>query len=506
MYLLGIDVGSSFVKASVTDAETGKVITSAFAPEKEMAISVLNPGWAEQDPETWWQALAGAVRKCLLSDRSLRGNIGAIGISYQMHGLVAVDRKLDLIRPSIIWCDSRAVKYGNAAYDKIGHKHCMANLLNNPGNFTAARLAWMKENEAANYAKIYRVMLPGDYIALRLTGEVCTTLTGLSEGIFWDFREHKISDEILDHFGFDRDLFPDIRPVFSVQGELGAGVAEFLGLRKGIPVSYRAGDQPNNAFSLNVMEPGEVAATAGTSGVLYGVTDRAQTDERSRLNLFAHVNHDKHLMRLGTLACINGTGIMNAWVRRIAGPGLSYEEMNRMAGTVSPGSEELTIFPFGNGAERLLENIDTGASFLKLNLNTHTSSHLFRAVQEGIAFAFRYAADIMNEAGTKISVIRAGKANMFMSSLFCQLVADLTGASVLLYDTDGSVGAAGGAGIGCGYYKNYREALASLKQVEAIHPEASGTEIYNDLYNKWTEKLRHIIASTRILRNSANSP
>ncbi|MDT8401391.1 MAG: FGGY family carbohydrate kinase [Bacteroidales bacterium] len=490
MYLLGLDAGSSFVKASVINAETGKTVATASAPAQEMKISALNPGWAEQDPLSWWEALRDAINSCLRSEPSLKDSIAAIGISYQMHGLVAVDHALEVIRPSIIWCDSRAVEYGNRAYQNIGHKYCMDNLLNSPGNFTAAKLAWMKENEAENYSRIHRVMLPGDYIALRLTGELCTTVTGLSEGIFWDFREHKISDRILDHFGFDRDLFPDARPVFSVQGELGAGVAESLGLRKGIPVSYRAGDQPNNAFSLNVMEPGELAATAGTSGVLYGVTDRVQTDERSRVNLFAHVNHAKEKKRLGMLACINGTGIMNAWVRRIAGAGLDYEGMNRMAAGVAPGSNGLKVLPFGNGAERLLENTDMGASILNLDLNTHNAEHIYRAVQEGIACAFRYAADIMKEAGTDISVIRAGKANMFLSPLFSQLVADLTGASVLLYNTDGSAGAARGAGLGAGIYADKEEAFKGMEVVEEINPRGKDREIYASLYIGWKEILQ----------------
>jgi len=489
MYLLGIDVGSSFVKVSVIDAETGKLICSASAPEQEMKIYAINTGWAEQDPETWWQALNLAVKKCVKDNNSLKDNIAAIGISYQMHGLVAVDRSLSAIRPSIIWCDSRAVKYGNNAYKKLGHKYCMTNLLNNPGNFTAAKLAWMKDNEPENYERIYKVMLPGDYIAMRMTGEVYTTITGLSEGVFWDFAGHRMSDRILDYFDFDCDIFPAIIPVFAIQGELSPGAASTLGIRKGIPVSYRAGDQPNNAFSLKVMEPGEVAATAGTSGVLYGVTDKVQTDEGSRVNLFAHVNHSKDNMRLGMLACINGTGIMNAWIRRVRGAGLSYEDMNRMAEQVLPGSENLKVFPFGNGVERLLGNIDTGASFRNLNLNIHTSEHLFRAVQEGIAYAFRYASEIMNEAGANISLIRAGKANMFLSPLFGHLIANLTGSPVHLYNTDGSSGAARGAGIGAGIYTEKEEAFNGMKVLEEIIPEKNESEIYASLYDEWKQSL-----------------
>lgn len=489
MNILGLDIGSSFVKASVIEAETGQLISSSSEPKQEMKITALRAGWAEQDPEIWWRALINAVRECLAKNKSLKETIGAIGISYQMHGLVCVDSKMDVIRPSIIWCDSRAVPYGDRAYNTLGHEYCMANLLNHPGNFTAAKLAWLKDNEPENYDKIYRIMLPGDYIAMKLTGEICTTITGLSEGIFWDFRKNKISDPLLHSFGFANDIFPDTVPVFSEQGHLSHDAAGRLGLNKGIPVSYRAGDQPNNAFSLNVMSPGEVAATAGTSGVLYGVTDKVQTDEKSRVNLFAHVNHGIDKMRLGMLACINGTGIMNAWMRRIAGHNLGYEEMNRMAETVSPGSEGLKVYPFGNGAERLLENVDIGASFKNLNLNIHTSAHLFRAVQEGIAYSFKYASEILTDAGINISVIRAGKANMFLSDLFGQLIADLTGASVLLYNTDGAMGAARGAGLGAGIYRNEKEAFKGMDKVGEIFPGSSEDNTYSTLYEEWKNSL-----------------
>ncbi|MEA1886937.1 MAG: FGGY family carbohydrate kinase [Bacteroidota bacterium] len=489
MNILGLDIGSSFVKASVIDAERGELISSASAPEQEMKMTAERPGWAEQEPEIWWQALVNAVRACLAENKSLKENIKTIGISYQMHGLVCVDSKLDVIRPSIIWCDSRAVTYGNTAYKKLGHKYCMGNLLNHPGNFTAAKLAWLKENEPGNFDKIYRIMLPGDYIAMRLTGEICTTITGLSEGVFWDFKENKISERILDCFGFEKDIFPMVVKVFSEQGQLCSDAADRLGLKKGIPVSYRAGDQPNNAFSLNVMSPGEVAATAGTSGVLYGVTDKVQTDEKSRVNLFAHVNHSIDKMRLGMLACINGTGIMNAWVRRLTGHTVGYDEMNRMAGTVTPGSEGLQVFPFGNGAERLLENVDIGASFRNLNLNVHTSAHLFRAVQEGIAYSFKYASEILGDSGIDISVIRAGKANMFLSEIFVQLIADLTGASVVLYNTDGAMGAARGAGLGAGIYRDEKDAFTGMDKVGEILPDSSGTDTYSTLYKEWKNSL-----------------
>jgi len=493
MLLLGIDAGSSSVKASVLDGETGECLVSAFMPETEMEIIAEKPGWAEQEPAVWWENLKLAVRKCTSVIGKKADEIGAIGISYQMHGLVAVDRMLQPLRRSIIWCDSRAVDYGNRAFKDLGKEFCLSHLLNSPGNFTASKLAWVKENEPEIFEKIYKIMLPGDYLALRLTNELKTSFTGLSEGIFWDFERNEKSSELLNYFGFKPDIFPEAVPSFSIQGYLQKSVAEELNLPAGIPVSYRAGDQPNNALSLNVLSPGEVAATAGTSGVIYGVTDQKKFDPYSRVNTFLHVNHTPQARRLGVLLCINGTGILNSWIKKNAGNGLSYNEMNEMASAVGPGSDGLLILPFGNGAERMLLNKNIGAKIEGLNFNIHTKSHLFRAAQEGIAFSFRYGLDIMKETGIEAGIMRAGAANMFLSPVFREVLACITGSVIHLYNTDGSLGAARGAGIGCGYYKSEKEAFAGLKSVSVTEPVKKLSETYQELYEKWKEILASAI-------------
>ncbi len=490
MLLLGIDLGSSSVKASVIDGDSGKCLATAFHPSDEMKIIALRPGWAEQETAIWWKNLISAVSDCTASLGKKRNDIGAIGISYQMHGLVVVDAGFKVLRPSIIWCDSRAVRYGEAALSSLGPEFCLSHLLNSPGNFTASKLAWVKENEPGLYSRIHRIMLPGDYIALKLTGELSTSYTGLSEGIFWDFARDGISDELLNFYGFNPALLPPATSSFSIRGNLLKQVAEELGLTPGIPVSYRAGDQPNNALSLNVLEPGEVAATAGTSGVIYGVTGKKKSDPLSRVNTFLHVNHTHENPRLGVLLCINGTGILNSWLRKYSAAGMSYNEMNSMAEKISPGSEGLTILPFGNGAERVLGNKDAGARIEGLNFNTHTNAHMFRAAQEGIAFSFRFGLDIMKGTGIDPKLIRAGEANMFLSRVFRQTLADITGTVIDLYNTDGSVGAARGAGIGSGYYKTFREAFSGLKSVGTTEPDASGSDILEESYRKWEGMLR----------------
>ncbi len=492
MLLLGIDLGSSSVKASVIDGESGNCLASAFYPKDEMKIIAVKPGWAEQDPETWWTNLKAAIAHCNNQLGAKKKNIGALGISYQMHGLVVIDKDRKVLRPSIIWCDSRAVDYGEKALKSMGKDFCLSHLLNSPGNFTASKLAWVKENEPDIFRQIHKIMLPGDYIAMRLTGNTLTSFTGLSEGIFWDFRSNGVSGELMKSFGFGPDILADAVSSFSDQGRILNHVSEELGLPEGIPVSYRAGDQPNNALSLSVLEPGEVAATAGTSGVIYGVTDQTKYDPQSRVNTFLHVSHTLQHPRLGVLLCINGTGILNSWLRRNTGNSLSYDEMNELAAKVQPGSDGVFILPFGNGAERMLGNRDTGARITGLNFNTHTNSHLFRAAQEGIAFSFRYGLDIMKETGISPSVLRAGDANMFKSRIFREALSCIINAEIHLYNTDGSVGAARGAGIGCGYYKTVKEAFAGLKEVGISEPDKSKTDAYESAYLKWKELLKSV--------------
>lgn len=412
-------------------------------------------------------------------------DIQGIGISYQMHGLVCVDKDLKPLRDSIIWCDSRAVPYGEKAFNKLGADYCLSHLLNSPGNFTAAKLAWVRENEPQLFEQIYKIMLPGDYLAMKLSGKANTTISGLSEGIFWDFKERKVSEPLLNTFGINKDMIADIVPTFGIQSNVSTEAAAETGLAEGIPISYRAGDQPNNALSLNVFNPGEIASTAGTSGVVYGVLGEVGYDKKSRVGTFAHVNYTDIQTRLGVLLCINGTGCLNSWIHRNVAPELSYAEMNELAAKAPIGSDGVSIIPFGNGAERVLENRETGCSIHGINFNKHNRAHIIRAAQEGIVFSFCYGMEVMQNMGMVIHNIHAGKANMFLSQLFRQTLANTSGATIDLYETDGSVGAAKGAGMGCGIYKDNNEAFASLKKLVTIEPEPNMTQQYQEAYIRW---------------------
>jgi len=490
MYLLGYDIGSSSVKVCLIEASSGKVVASDFSPKKEMLITAVKPGWAEQNPKDWWTNLKLAHEAVIQKSGINSDDIKGIGITWQMHGLILVDRDQNLLRPSIIWCDSRAVPYGEIAFETIGKEKCLSHLLNSPGNFTASKLAWVKENEPEIFGKIDKIMLPGDYIAMKLSGEIGITVEGLSEGIFWDFKNNCISKDVIDHYGIPESFFPEIIPTFGIQAVVSAATAQELGLKTGTPISYRAGDQPNNALSLNVFNPGEIASTAGTSGVVYGVLDHLDYDDLSRVNTFAHVNHTPEEVRLGVLLCINGTGILNSWLKNNFATSLSsYGEMNDLASLSPVGAKGLSIIPFGNGAERVLENRETNCSIHGINFNIHSKGDILRAAQEGIVFSYEYGMNIMRNMGMDISVIRAGNTNMFLSPIFRESLAGISNAVIELYDTDGAVGAARAAGMGIGFYQDSKEAFAPLEKIAVIEPQPEKRAQYLEAYDRWKQHL-----------------
>ena len=485
---LGIDVGSSSVKVSLMDIATGECLASSTNPSQEMPIDAVHSGWAEQDPEMWWQYVVEGINK--IAQQYPMSDVVCIGISYQMHGLVVLDKEHKPLRKSIIWCDSRAVEIGAEALSAIGREYCLEHALNSPGNFTASKLAWVKRNEPELFEKIDSFILPGDYIAYRLSGRVSTSVSGLSEQILWDFKQEQRADFVADYYGIPHDIIPEAGVSIGIEARTNKSAEELLGIPEGTPISYRAGDQPNNAFSLNVMDAGEIAATGGTSGVVYGVVDTPKADPMSRVNTFVHVNHVPAEPRYGILLCINGTGILNSWMRRnVVQQTIDYAQMNELAEQAPVGSDGLIVLPFGNGAERVLENRTTGAEIVGIDLNRHSTAHILRAAQEGIAFSFRYGIDVMRELGLKPDVIRAGKANLFLSPLFRQTLSTLTNARIELFNTDGSLGAARGAALGAGFYKSREEAFRSLKCLDVVEPNVEDAEALEKSYQAWKREV-----------------
>lgn len=489
MLLCGVDVGTSSIKVSVVDAANQQLIYSTSFPEIENEITSPEPGFAEQDPEHWWYCVQQAILKANASHTHNPLEISAIGISYQMHGLVVLDEDQQVVRPSIIWCDSRAVSIGQKAFETLGN-YCQTHLLNSLGNFTASKLAWVKENQPEIYARIKQVMLPGDFIAGRLTRHFTTTASALSEGIFYDFQSDTISSPVLNYFDFDISLFPPIQDVFSCHGHIDSVVADTLGLNRQVQITYKAGDQPNNAFSLGVLQPGDIATTAGTSGVVYGISDELKYDRHNRVNSFAHVNYMNQAKRIGVLMCINGTGILNRWVKQTICSDLSYEQMNELAATTSIGSKGLLCVPFGNGAERIFQNKLVGASFEHLDFNRHGRAEMIRSAQEGIAFSMAYGIEMLADAGIKPTKLKAGFANMYLSDIFAQTIVNAANVSVDLLESDGAFGAALGAGLGFKYYTTEEEAVANIKHIKTINPISDELTDTKTAYERWKELVK----------------
>ncbi len=494
-YFLGIDLGSSSVKLSILDGSLGRSVAQVTYPNEEMVISAAQPGWAEQDPNLWWECIVQGCRQ--LTQKVDMAKVEAIGISYQMHGLVVVDVEGKPLRQAIIWCDSRAVEIGQKAYLKLNKDYLHNQLLNSPGNFTASKLAWVKANEPDIFEKVDKLMLPGDFIAYKLTGQIQTTSGGLSEGTLWDFKENRISKELLQYFGLEERMIPEVVPAIGVQSSVSNEAAQLLGLRAGTSICYRAGDQPNNAFSLNVLNPGEIAATAGTSAVIYAVTDKLAGDHQQRINTFQHVTNTSEAIRNGLLLCINGSGISYSWIKKLLGD-LDYPELNDMAHLAPTGADGLLFYPFGNGAERLLQNQTLGAQFVGLDFNRHGKAHMIRALQEGVVFSMKYGLEVIEQLGGEIKTIRAGKANLFLSEVFRQAFVNTTQIPLELYDTDGAEGAARGAALGAGFYKDADEAFASLTLIERMEPDSGKVKEYEPCYHNWVSYLEKTILSNKI--------
>ncbi|WP_299259373.1 FGGY family carbohydrate kinase [uncultured Aquimarina sp.] len=493
MYYIGFDIGSSSVKAALIDSENGKSIASINEPKDEMDIISVNKDWAEQNPDFWWEYVCIASKRLLKENAISPELVIGIGISYQMHGLVLVDKEGSLLRNSIIWCDSRAVDIGNKAFKELGEKKCKSSLLNSPANFTASKLKWVRDNEPGIYKKAYKFMLPGDYIAYKFTGTINTTKSGLSEGILWDYKKQESAKWLLEYYDIDPSLIPDIVDTFSNQGELNSKGAQESGLQKGTPIFYRAGDQPNNALSLNVFNPGEVALTGGTSGVIYAVTDNVSGKEPVKYNNFAHVNYSENKPIIGKLLCINGAGIQYRWLKdNLNLETNSYQAMNVLASEVPVGSNNLQIIPFGNGAERMFENKTIGTQICNINLNKHTRSHICRATLEGIAFSFVYGMEILRKDGANIKVLRAGNDNLFRSEIFSNTVSTLIDQEIEIYNTTGAIGAARAAGWAQGAFKDIGEMIIKNDKVMTYHP-LHNRDDYQLAYQRWKNELNRIL-------------
>lgn len=493
MYFLGIDLGSSSIKLAVLDGHSGKALANTTVPEKEMQMHAPKAGWAEQDPELWWNYICDGIKK-LRSDGVAIARIQAIGISYQMHGLVLTDKNLKVLRPSIIWCDSRAAPIGSQIYTEKGASFFQERVLQSPGNFTASKLKWVQKNEPELFKKVAYMMLPGDYIAAKFSGVAQTSKSGLSEAALWNFKKQSLATEVLEAMELPKDVIPEIVANFGIQAQIDSTLAEELGLSKEVKITYRAGDQPNNALSLNVTQPGEIATTAGTSAVIYSVTDQDASDTENRVNTFLHVNHTEKQKRNGVLLCINGSGILYQWLRKILSTEqnqlISYDQLNKLASQVTPGSDGLLFYPFGNGVERIFNNKKSSSGIENLNFNRHETAHVVRAACEGIVFAMNYGFEVMQTIGAGGSRVKATHANLFLSPVFRDIFVNTTQTSLELYNTNGAEGAARGAAFGFGHYSSLNEANQSLELMGTQEPDPRLTQAYKAYYQNWKNNIQ----------------
>lgn len=485
-YLLGLDIGSSFIKAALVDARTRQAVATAQSPAAELPILAPQPGWAEQEPRLWWEHCIAAVRQLeSLSPGGLQRVI-AVGIAYQMHGLVLLDAQLQPVRPAIIWCDSRAGQIGAEAERALGTAWCLEHLLNTPGNFTAVKLAWVRRYEPELFAQARHALLPGDYIAVQLTGEPATTDCGLSEMALWHATEGRLAHEVLDALALDAALLPPRVPVAGEQGKLTPQAAAQLGLPAGIPLAYRCGDQPNNALALGALDPGEAAATAGTSGVVFAVTDNPLADPRQRVNTFLHVNHSPQQPHYGVLLCLSGAACSYRWLRATLGLAQppSYSVLNALAEQTPPGADGLCFLPFGNGAERMFGGRSLSAALQQLDFNLHGAGHVARAVQEGVAFALAYGLQALRELGLEFRLLRAAAGNMFLSDTFTRALSAAAQVELELRRTDGATGAALGAGFGAGLYPSWNDAVGHGSRALIVAAQQE-REQYAAAYARW---------------------
>ena len=313
-----------------------------------------------------------------------------------------------------------------------------------------------------------------------------TTKTGLSEGMLWDYKNNSVADFLLKYYEIDSSLIPKIVPTFGFQCKLNKKGSSECGLLEDIPIYYRAGDQPNNALSLNVLNPGEIAATAGTSGVVFAVTDNVKTNESERINNFLHVNINNSIS-LGKLLCINGAGIQYAKLKNELNIN-SYDEMNKLSSVVEVGSKQLTYLPFGNGSERMLNNINVGSKMLNFDINIHKKEHVIRATLEGIAFAFVYGMQILINDGVKPKVIRAGNDNLFKSKVFGETISTLINTDIEIYETTGAFGAARAVDLRNRDFNKFENNIIENDFLRTFSPQPNLND-YKNAYNLWVEKL-----------------
>jgi xylulokinase len=488
MKLLGIDIGTSGTRAVVIDGQ-GQVISAATAEHVNFASPQL--GWAEQDPEDWWGAATRAVQQCLAQANINPGDINGIGLTGQMHGLVALDKNDRVVRPAILWCDQRTSQECREITEELGAQQ-LIEFTANPALtvFTLPKIRWMQKHEPEVWSGVRSILLPKDYVRFRLTGSRATDVADASGTLLFDVAHRQWSAPMLEVAGLHADLLPRVFESQQISGHVSEEAGRATGLRAGIPVVAGAGDQAAGAVGMGIVEPGAVSATIGTSGVVFAATAAPVRDPQGRIHTFCHaIPNCWHVMGVTQAA-----GLSLKWFReQFSANGNSavdsYDHLMEEAAKTPAGAEGLLWAPYLMG-ERT-PHLDPNARGALVGLTAgHTRGHMIRAILEGVAFSLRDCLTIFSELQIPVASIRLGGGGA-RSPLWCQIQADIFGreVSVLQAEEGPAYGAALLAGVGVGAWPSVRNACeASVRVARRFEPDAERAAAMNRQYTRY-EKL-----------------
>ncbi len=491
MWFLGMDVGTGGTRAVVVDG-AGKLVAGASSDHAPFRAE--HPGWAEQDPEDWWRAAQEAIRGALEATPEPREPIAAMALTGQMHGAVLLDAEGAVLRPSLIWCDTRTQPECDWLTEKIGYER-LIELTCNPAlpNFTLTKLLWVKRRQPEIFAKTRHVMCPKDYVRYRLTGEYAIDVQEASGTLLLDVTHRRWSREVAEAAGIAESWLPKLYESPEICARVSAAAAERTGLKAGTPVAAGAGDQGAGAVGMGILQPGSVSATIGTSGVVFAATAEPTRDPKGRLHTFCHaVPGLWHVMGV-----TQGAGLSLHWLRETFFAGESYDALSEAAAGVAAGSEGLMWAPYQLGERTPHLDPEVRAAFAGIGVQ-HRAAHFVRAVLEGVAYSLKDTFTLFGELGIPVTAIRLGGGGA-RGALWRGIQAGIYGrtAEVLKAEEGGAFGCALLAGVGAGHWANLDEACGQAIEVAArIEPEAGDVAAYKDGYAQW----RKLYPALRSLR------
>lgn len=478
-YILGLDIGTSAVKALLMDQE-GKI---AAENSEEYPLFTPNPGWAEQNPIDWWQATQKVIKNLLIENKIDKDKIKAVSFSGQMHSSVFLDRQNKVIRKAILWSDTRTSAECKEIYQKVGGVEKLAKLVSNPAleGFTAPKILWLKNNEPENYQKLAKVLLPKDYIRFMLTGEMGMDISDAAGTLLCDIKSGKWSQEIIDLLELKRDILPPLLKSITVVGNVSQTAAELTGLAITTKVIAGGADNACGAVGSGIIKPGRVMASLGSSGVVVAQTDQPEADPAGRIHLFNHAVPDSYYMMGVMLAA----GMSFKWLKEsLFADQLDYDSLNQKAAAVPAGSEGLIFLPYLYGERTPHADADARGVFFGIS-GKHQQGHFIRSVMEGVTFGLRDSLELISERGIEFEEIRLIGGGS-QSKLWQQITADIFGypISLLNIEQGPAFGAAIIAGIGAGIFADFASIVEKLvKVVNIIEPIPENVAYYNEKYS-----------------------